>query len=104
MTIISVYVTFPSQGQAKKITGALLKQHLVACVNYFPVKSAYWWGGKIEESAEVATLMKARLENWDAIKAQVQKTHPYKVPCVVRYEVQANGAYEEWVASESKGV
>jgi periplasmic divalent cation tolerance protein len=103
MTIISVYVTFPSMGQAKRISDHLLRGRLIACANFFPIKSVYWWEGKIEESQEVAALMKARGENWDAIKEHVRRLHPYKVPCIVRYDVAANGAYEEWVLAQTKG-
>lgn len=48
MKIISIYITYPNIEEAKKICTHLLEQKLIACANYFPIESAYWWKGKIE--------------------------------------------------------
>ena len=53
-----VYILASDESEADKIIEQLLAKHLVACVNYFPVKSKYWWEGKLEEDTEVALIAK----------------------------------------------
>ena len=52
MKFIFVYITNPTQKEAEKIAKHLLKKRLVACVNFFPVKSFYWWEGEILSEKE----------------------------------------------------
>ena len=52
-----------SEAEAKKIGEFLLEKKKAGCVNIFPVKSAYWWKGKIEEAEEwVLSLKTDKLE------------------------------------------
>ena len=73
---ITVYVTYPNLKEAKKITNHLLKKKLVACANFWPIKSMYWWKGKIENDNEVVAILKTRKENWNKVKTEIKKMHP----------------------------
>ena len=59
--------------EAKKVSEHLLNKKLIACVNYFPIESAFWWNDKIDKSNEIVSLVKSRKENWDKIKDEVKK-------------------------------
>ena len=101
MTFIIAYITHKNIGEARKIGEHLLKKKIIACVNYFPIESAYWWKGKMEYSKEMVSLVKSKKENWDKIKAEVSKIHPYEVPCIIKFDVESNSDYERWINEES---
>ena len=73
MSFIIAYITHKNIEEARKIGEHLLKKKIVACVNYFPIDSAYWWKGKIKNSKEIVSLVKSRKENWDKIKAPLAR-------------------------------
>ena len=37
------------------------------------------------------------------LEAEIQSRHPYEVPCIVRFEVRANEAYEQWIVEQTGG-
>ncbi len=100
MTIIFIYITNPSKKHAEKVALHLLNKKLIACANIFPVKSFYWWKGKIEKSKEYVLLAKTIKENFKKIKEEVKKVHEYEVPIIARLEVESNKEYENWLKKE----
>jgi periplasmic divalent cation tolerance protein len=77
-----VYIVAADEAEAEKLSESLLNKRLVACVNSFPVKSRYWWKGKIETGSEIAMLAKTREELTDKIIEEVRKIHSYEVPVI----------------------
>lgn len=102
MKFILIYVTHKNIKEAKKIAEYLLKKKLIACVNYFPVESAYWWKSKIENSKEIVSLIKTKKENWERVKGEVEKMHPYETPCIIKMEAEGNFDYVNWIKQETK--
>ncbi len=102
MKFIIIYITHKSLKEAKKVAEHLLEKKMIACVNYFPIQSSYWWNGKIENAKEIVSLVKTKKENWTKIKKEVEKIHPYDVPCIMKIEVEANGDYARWIEKETK--
>lgn len=102
MKFLLIYITHKNIKEAKKVVSILLDKRLIACVNYFPIKSAYWWNGKIENSKEVVSIVKTRKENWKAVQEEAKKIHPYETPCIIKIEVEANKEYAEWIKKETK--
>jgi len=102
MTFIIIYVTHKNLSAAKKIATHLLEKRLIACVNYFPITSSYWWNGKIEQTKEIVSLIKTRSENRKKVESEIKKIHPYKTPCIMKIDVEANSDYEEWIRKETK--
>ncbi len=97
-SLISVYVTFASSSEARKVAKALLQKKLIACVNIFPAESMFWWNGKINSKKEAAALMKARGQNFSKIETEIKKMHSYEVPCIVAFECKKNSNdFAEWV-------
>ena len=103
MAFLLVYITHPDMACAKKVTAHLLERRLIACANVFPVDSAYWWQGRIEESKEVVSIVKTETGNWDMLVSEVARIHPYKVPCIVRLDARGSEPFEEWVALQTRG-
>jgi len=100
MSFVIIYITNPDLKTAKKIANYLLKKQLVACANFFPIESAYWWQGRIENDKEVVAIVKTAKKNWARVKAEIEKIHPYETPCVMKIEVEANQDYADWIKSE----
>ena len=102
MTFITIYVTHKNIKDAKKVASHLLQKRLIACANLFSIESSYWWKGKIDDSHEIVSLLKTKKENWEKVKSEIKKIHPYELPCIMKTNVEANEDYEAWINSESK--
>ena len=98
MSLIFIYVTYPSHKEAEKIISHLVQKKLIACATLLPVKSIYHLKGKVKKSNEVISLMKTTAEKWDKIKQEVTKLHSYKIPCIIKLPADANLEYLSWVA------
>lgn len=101
MAFLLFYITHPDEKSARDLSERLLNKRLVACANIFPVTSAYWWQGAIQHEGEWVSVVKTRLELEKNVEQEVQKIHPYKLPCILRFEVRANDAYEQWIVAET---
>ncbi len=97
MSFIAVYITHESAEAANALTDVLIEEKAIACANRLPIESAYWWQGAVNRESEVVTLVKSRAENWDYLQKRITELHPYEVPCIVRFEMAANQAYEDWI-------
>ena len=100
MKFIIIYTTYPDLKTAKKIVAALMESRLIACGNFFPIQNTYWWKNKIENSKEVVSIVKTKTQNWKKIKSAIIKLHPYKTPCVMKINIEANDDYESWIKKE----
>lgn len=101
MPFLLVYVTHPSKPEAAILTSGLLNARLIACANYVPIESVFWWEWFLTKSDEIATIYKTRIENWDAVVAYVEENHKYEVPCIIKLAtVEANEKYEQWIQNE----
>jgi periplasmic divalent cation tolerance protein len=103
--VISVSTTVDKREVLEQIGRILLKKRLVACVQISgPVKSMYWWRGRLEEADEWIGVMKTRGELYSEVEKEVRALHPYDVPEIVAVEVRnLSQAYEKWVIDETGG-
>lgn len=101
MNTIIIYTTYPNLTTAKTISAKLLKNRLIACANFSPIQSAYWRKGKITNSKEIAAIMKTSQKNWAKVKSAIIKLHPYKIPCILKIEAEANEDYAAWIKQTS---
>lgn len=102
MNFIFIYITNPTEKKAEKIANFLLKKKLIACANIFPIKSLYWWNRKIAQEKEVVLIVKTTKNNFGKVKKEVEKIHPYKIPCIVKIPVSSNKKYFDWLKDEIK--
>jgi periplasmic divalent cation tolerance protein len=63
-----IYTICASEEETQKITEALLRARLVACANWWPIRSFYRWKGKIEKEKETALLLKTQEKNFSKIE------------------------------------
>lgn len=101
--IVTVYATFASDEEARRIARILVEERLAACANILgDCHSIYRWQGAIEEADEVAALFKTRADRAEALIARLAELHSYDVPAAVAWPIDAAlPAYADWVAEES---
>ena len=97
------YVPCPSHEEALRIGRELLTKKLIACANIYPITSIYMWEGEMQEEGEVVLLAKTTAEQFASVRTEIEKTHPYDVPCVLRLSGEANEKYFEWLRDEVRG-
>jgi len=101
MGIIFVYITNPTKAVARRVAKQLLRKKLIACANIYPgVNSIYPWKGTIADEQEVILIAKTTNGLWGAVRKEVERVHPYTVPCVIKIAVTANSGYAHWLTSE----
>ena len=99
----SVYITAKDEAEARKMGEILVCERLVACVNFFPIKSIYWWKGDVQDGKEVAIIVKTRAELVDSVIVRVKQVHSYEVPCVVSWIIEkGNPDYLEWIKESTE--
>ena len=96
---MKLIITTCEEDKAEEIAGYLLKEKLVACVNIVgPVKSKYWWEGKIEAGNECMLFIKTGDELVPLVRRKLKEIHPYQVPEIISLEVgEVNSEYLAWV-------
>jgi len=91
------YITHPDEATARSISENLVARRLAACANVFPIQSAYWWQGAVQHEGEWVSVLKTTLGLETALETAIEALHPYDLPCILRFEVRANEAYENWI-------
>ena len=74
---VELVLTCGSWQEAQNIADTLLKQRLIACVEFIEVKSKYWWKHQLEEAKEVKLIMQSLSKHFDTIETEVKKLHSY---------------------------
>jgi periplasmic divalent cation tolerance protein len=95
-----IYTTCKNEVEAKKVALALLNKKLIACANYFPIKSIYRWKGNIQNDKEVILLVKTT-KPFHKIKDEMEKLHSYEIPCIAELPVRnMNTKYHTWLLEQ----
>ena len=90
--------TIDDAGRAKELSRAVLDAKLAACVQVKSILSYYIWEGEFCENNEYLLQMKHRREDYPALAAFVRERHSYKVPQILRVDVDAvDDDYLAWV-------
>ena len=99
-----VYMTAANEAEAAKLARGLVEARLAACANILgPIRSFYWWDGKVQDEGEIALIAKTRAELVDALTAKVKELHSYSVPCVVALPIAAGNAdFLDWIGQETR--
>jgi periplasmic divalent cation tolerance protein len=96
-----VLVTCGSADEAERIAHAVVEKRLAACVNRLeaPVRSVYWWKGKVEASEEHLLLIKTEERLLGELHAEVQRLHIYELPEFIALPIVGGAQrYLDWMA------
>lgn len=96
------YVTVHNNEKAQAISVDLLKKQLAACINWFPVQSAYRWEGEIKQDNEIVLIIKTKENQREKIE-EVIKSHITYTNCIAEIDVESvNAPYLAWLNTEVK--
>ena len=98
--MVLAYITCKDEREAKHIAINLLRKRLIACANIFPIKSIYWWQGKIASGTESVIIAKTISKKYKKVEQEVIKLHSYRVPCILRINAVSNKEHEQWLNKE----
>jgi len=103
--MINIVTTAPEKEILDRIGRALLEKRLVACLQILgPIRSLYWWKGRLEEADEWLGIMKTRQDLYEEVEKEIKALHPYEVPQIEAFEAWAAlPAYGRWVRDETGG-
>ncbi len=98
-----ILTTVNKKSQAEKIALTLLRDKLVACVNFFPCSSRYRWKKKIESGNEFQLIIKTKDALVKETITKLKKVHPYDLPVIEVITVEGNNlGVKEWIDEVTK--
>ena len=100
--ICAVYFTASNEREALRIGELLVKERLAACINVFPIKSIFWWKGKVERSEEVGVFVKTQEKLFSRIVKRIRELHSYDLPVIEKINVKSYKAIEKWVKTATR--
>ena len=98
-----VYVTAANREEATRLGREVVEKRLAACANILdPMRSIYWWRGKLEESEEAVLVLKTRESRLAELIEEVARLHSYECPCIEAIPISTgNPAYLQWIEDET---
>jgi len=102
---IQIITTIPSKEIEKKIAKDLLNNKLAACTQLLksPIKSRYWWKGKIEKAKEWILIIKTKKILFSKVEEIIKKNHFYEVPEIIVTDINGGSSdYLQWIKEETK--
>jgi periplasmic divalent cation tolerance protein len=96
---IVVLSTCANEADAGRVARALVESRVAACASVIPaIRSYYRWKGELETGDEAMLVIKTSRELFGALKAELEKIHPYEVPEILALPV-VDGAenYLGWI-------
>ena len=94
-----VTTTLPDQATAERVATRLVEERLAACAQVIgPVRSTYWWAGKIEQADEWYCHLKTTAARLPGLQTRIRELHPYEVPEIIAVPIlQGNPDYLKWI-------
>lgn len=93
-----VYCAAPDAAWAGKLARETVTRRLAACASVWPIRSTYWWDGRVEDAEECALLLRTSPKKLGALFGYLARRHPYEVPDIVELHVpRAHEPYVRWL-------
>ncbi len=102
---IEVHSTTDSKDEADRICAAAVGARLAACAQVTaPIRSTYWWQGKIERADEYFLIMKTTRDKFPALARLIRENHSYDTPDIVAVPIlEGTDDYLAWISAETQG-
>lgn len=102
--VVILETTYPDEDSALKAARELLEAKAAACVSLGPAhRSLYLEEGKIADEREVTLRAKTAAHRADAAAAIILRSHPYRIPQLLRLGADASDRYLDWMRQELRG-
>jgi len=81
----------------------IVERRLASCAQISgPIRSTYWWKGKIEEATEWVCTIKTTSALYARVEDTIKGLHPYELPEIIAINVEKTlPAYADWVRAET---
>jgi periplasmic divalent cation tolerance protein len=101
---LQVTTTTDSEAEAQSLATVAVENRLAACAQVLsPIRSIYWWEGKMESAQEWMVLLKTTAARVDQLIRRLRSEHSYDTPEIVAVPIVAgHPAYLEWIAEETR--
>ena len=101
--LIMVYTTFAQKDEALRVSRYLVKEKIAGCVNILSeITSVYEWEGKLEETSEIAVLIKTVKSKQDLLIEELNSQHSYDTPAILVMDITAgHTGYLEWIKQQT---
>jgi periplasmic divalent cation tolerance protein len=102
--IMNIITTGNDRNTLEYIGKKLVEMRFAACAQIVgPVKSIYWWKGKMEETEEWYCILKSTENLYKKIEETILKLHPYELPEIIATGIEdALPEYVQWVMDETR--
>jgi periplasmic divalent cation tolerance protein len=98
--MVFIYTTCKDTTDAVKLGDSIVKGHLAACVNIWPIQSMFMEGEELKSQTEAAMLIKTVEKHLQPIEDLIEKDHVYSTPFVGAFDIRRiNRKYKEWTAT-----
>jgi len=104
METFFVYVTAADEAEAESIAKTVVGERLAACANLLgPIRSVYWWEGKLCEGDEAALVLKTSNDRKAGHIDRIRQLHSYDCPCIVCLPIaDGNPDFLKWIDRETE--
>ncbi len=103
MRALVVLTTTDSEEVADRLSRKLVEERLAACIQVIPMRSRYWWEGKVEEASEYLLIIKTTEERYPELEKRIKELHNYTVPEILALPVvEGYGPYLDWLFRETR--
>jgi periplasmic divalent cation tolerance protein len=101
---LQVTTTTDSEAEAQSLATVAVENRLAACAQVLsPIRSVYWWEGKVESAQEWMVLLKTTAARVDQLIQRLRSEHSYDTPEIVAVPIVAgHPAYLGWIAEETR--
>jgi len=97
-----VQTTVADEAAADALLTAVLEARLAACVHLIPIRSRYWWEGRIEAAEEILLVFKTASAQVTALMEFIRARHAYTVPELTMIPIgDGDPAYLRWILRET---
>ncbi|GIH78495.1 divalent-cation tolerance protein CutA [Planobispora longispora] len=103
-TYLQVLTTVESHREGTELARSITGARLAACVQIVgPIRSVYWWEGRLEEAEEWQLLAKTTADAFPALEAHIKANHSYDTPEIIATPIVAGSAgYLTWISEETE--
>jgi len=99
---VQVFTTTAKREDAEKVARILVEKRLAGCVQTVgPIRSTYWWKGKIETAQEWLCFIKSEKRLYRELEKTIKDIHPYETPEITAAPlVEGSREYLKWLDQE----
>src|SRR6266700_968979 len=101
---VQVLTTVDSEDDGGRLGRGIVDARLAACVQIVgPIRSLYWWQGKVDDEREWLLLIKTTADRFPALEQHIKANHSYDTPEITAMPIAAGSAeYLGWISEETR--